>query len=114
MKFLVYFLTYLAFVSWISLLPMIKTKRYDPPYFWRWTILVCSSGPLLSLLTIIGFLLIAPDGDLFGLFMNTGLVILLLILPFQLLVPMTVYLFICASLKERRQLQLTQNPSKRG
>lgn len=101
MTFFALFLVYLTFVSWISLLPVVKTRKYNPPYFWRWTTLVISSGPLLSVLTIFGFLLIAPEGDLFSLFMNTGLFILLLIIPFQLLVPMTVYMFICASLKER-------------
>lgn len=101
-----YFLVYLAAVAWISYLPVITTKKYQPPYFWRWTMLVTSSGPLLSVLTIIGFALTAPAGDGFDSFMMTGLFILLLIIPFQLLVPMTVYLFICSSLKERRQAAL--------
>ena len=112
MAFWVYFLLYLGIISWISWLPMIKTKKYSPPYFWRWTMLVTSSGPLLSLLTIFGFVLIAPEGELYALFMNTGLIILLLIIPFQLLVPMTVYMFICASLKERRAARLTENSTE--
>lgn len=97
-----YFLIYLALVSWISYLPIVTTKRYAPPYFWRWTLLVTGTGPLLSLLSIAGFALTAPSGSGFDSFMMTGLFILLLIIPFQLLVPMTVYLFICSSLKERR------------
>jgi hypothetical protein len=102
MEIVAYFLLYLALITWISLLPILKTRPYDPPYFWRWTILVLSSGPILSLLTMIGFWLIVQEGHLFDLFMGTGLFILLLIVPFQLLVPMTVYMFICASLKDRR------------
>ena len=101
-----YFVVYLAVIAWISYLPVITTKKYQPPYFWRWTMLVTSSGPLLSVLTIIGFALTAPPENGFEPFMLTGLFILLLIIPFQLLVPMTVYLFICSSLKERRQAAL--------
>lgn len=101
-----YFTIYLALVCWVSWLPVIVTKRYEPPYFWRWTALVTSSGPILSILTLIGFALVAPSETGFESFMLTGLFVLLLIIPFQLLVPMTVYLFICSSLKERRQALL--------
>jgi hypothetical protein len=101
-----YLIVYLAAVAWVSYLPIVTTKKYDPPYFWRWAMLVTSSGPLLSVLTLIGFALVAPAGNDFDSFMLTGLFIVLLIIPFQLLVPMTVYLFICSSLKERRQAEL--------
>jgi hypothetical protein len=107
---LLYFALYFALVAWVSWLPMIVTKRYEPPYFWRWTMLVTGSGPLLSVLTLIGFALVAPSsGSGFESFMLTGLFVMLLIIPFQLLVPMTVYLFICSSLKERRQALLEGN-----
>lgn len=97
-----YFLLYLSFVTWVSYLPVVKTRPYDPPYFWRWTLLLTFSGPMLSLLTYIGFEFAAPMGEGYESFMKTGLFILLLITPFQLLIPMTAYLFICATLKERR------------
>lgn len=101
-----YFSLYFAFVSWVSYLPIVTTKKYAPPFFWRWTMLVTGTGPLLSILSIAGFALTAPTGAGFDSFMMTGLFILLLIIPFQLLVPMTVYMVICSSLKERRaQLQ---------
>ncbi|MCD8537059.1 MAG: hypothetical protein LRY56_06020 [Burkholderiaceae bacterium] len=102
MDTLFYFLVYLALVSWVSYLPIVTTKKYAPPYFWRWTLLVTGTGPLLSVLSIAGFVLTAPSGNGFDSFMMTGLFVLLLIIPFQVLVPMTVYLFICSSLKERR------------
>ena len=102
MSVFIYFSLYLALVTWISLLPIKVTHKYNPPYFWRWTLLVIGTGPLLSLLSIAGFALTAPDGSGFDGFMMTGLFILLLIIPFQLLVPMTVYMFICSSLKERK------------
>lgn len=102
MDTLFYFLVYLALVSWVSYLPIITTKKYAPPFFWRWTLLVTGTGPLLSILSIAGFILTAPAGNGFDSFMMTGLFVLLLIIPFQVLVPMTVYLFICSSLKERR------------
>lgn len=104
-----YFLLYLALVSWVSYLPIVTTKKYAPPYFWRWTLLVTGTGPLLSLLSIAGFVLSAPAGNGFDSFMMTGLFVLLLIIPFQLLVPMTVYMFICSSLKERRAALHAQN-----
>lgn len=97
-----YFLLYLALVSWVSYLPIVTTRKYAPPYFWRWTLLVTGTGPLLSILSIAGFALTAPNGAGFDSFMMTGLFVLLLIIPFQLLVPMTVYMFICGSLKELR------------
>lgn len=102
MDTLFYFFVYLAFVSWVSYLPIATTRKYAPPYFWRWTLLVTGTGPLLSVLSIAGFVLTAPEGGGFDSFMMTGLFVLLLIIPFQLLVPMTVYMFICSSLKERR------------
>lgn len=102
MDTLFYFLLYLGLVSWISYLPITTTRKYSPPYFWRWTLLVTGTGPLLSILSIAGFALTAPSGAGFDSFMMTGLFILMLIIPFQLLVPMTVYMFICSSLKERR------------
>jgi len=40
-------------------------------------------------------------------FMSTGFFVIFLLIPFQLLVPMTVYLFICSSLKERRAQALS-------
>ncbi len=108
MDLLFYFLVYLALVSWVSYLPIVTTKKYAPPYFWRWTLLVSGTGPLLSLLSIAGFVLTAPSGTGFDSFMMTGLFVLLLIIPFQLLVPMTVYMFICSSLKERRAASQAQ------
>lgn len=105
---LFYFLIYLAFVSWVSFLPVYTTRKYAPPYFWRWTLLVTGTGPLLSILSIAGFALTAPSGTGFDSFMMTGLFVLVLIVPFQLLVPMTVYLFICSSLKERREQSQAQ------
>ncbi|MDN4017923.1 hypothetical protein [Zwartia panacis] len=80
---------------------MTTTRPYSPPYFWRWTILLTSSGPLLSALTMIGFLLSAPTDESYGSFMATGFIMLVALLPFQLLISMTAYLFICSSLKER-------------
>jgi glucose-6-phosphate-specific signal transduction histidine kinase len=102
MSMIIYFSLYLALVTWVSLLPIKVTRKYNPPYYWRWTLLVMGTGPLLSILSIAGFVLSAPDGNGFDGFMMTGLFILLLIIPFQLLVPMTVYMFICSSLKERK------------
>lgn len=107
-----YFLIYLALVSWVSYLPIITTKKYAPPYFWRWTLLVTGTGPLLSILSIAGFALTAPSGNGFDGFMMTGLFILLLIIPFQVLVPMTVYMFICSSLKERRAAALERESAQ--
>ena len=106
MDTLFYFSLYLAVVIGVSYLPIITTKKYAPPYFWRWTLLVTGTGPLLSLLSIVGFVLSAPSGAGFDSFVMTGFFILLLITPFQVLVPMTVYLFICSSLKERRVQEL--------
>jgi hypothetical protein len=106
MHTLIYFGLYLTAVTWVSYLPIFATRRYEPPYFWRWTMLVTASGPLLSILSIAGFMLSAHEGSGFDSFMMTGLFVLLLITPFQLLVPMTVYMFICSSLKERRVQQL--------
>jgi len=111
MALLIYFTLYLALVTWISYLPIMVTRKYSPPYFWRWTLLVTGTGPLLSILTLAGFVLTAPDGSGFDSFMMTSLFILILIVPFQLLVPMTVYLFICSSLKERRAAELTNPPA---
>lgn len=105
---LIYFALYLGLVTGISYLPILVTRKYAPPYFWRWTLLVTGTGPLLSLLTIAGFVLVAPDGGGFDSFMMTGLFLLILIIPFQLLVPMTVYMFICSSLKERRAAMLAE------
>lgn len=102
MSIYIYFALYLALVSWISYLPIKVTRKYRPPYFWRWTLLVTGTGPLLSLLSIAGFLLTAPTSAAADSFLLTGLFVLILIVPFQLLVPMTVYMFICSSLKERR------------
>ena len=102
MDTLFYFLVYFAFVSWVSYLPIVTPRKYAPPYFWRWALLVTGTGPLLSILSIVGFALTAPEGGGFDSFMMTGLFVLLLIIPFQLLAPMTVYMFICSSLKERR------------
>jgi hypothetical protein len=103
MDVMIYFFLYLAFVTWVSYLPVLKTRQYEPPYFWRWSLLLTFSGPLLAILTYLGFFFAAPEGPGHESFMMTGVFILLLITPFQLLVPMTAYLFICATLKERRQ-----------
>jgi hypothetical protein len=101
-----YIVAYLAFIAWFSLLPVTTTRKYDPPYFWRWTIMLISSGPLLSALTLAGFILSAPTGEVYTTFMATGFFVVALIIPFQLLIAMTAYLFICSTLKERRlQLQ---------
>jgi hypothetical protein len=105
-------LLYLSFVAWFSLLPVIKTKKYQPPYFWRWSLLLFSSGPLLSGLTIAGFFLSAHEGPSYDMFMATGFFIIFLLIPFQLLVPITVYLFICSSLKERRVQALAGTSAK--
>jgi len=106
MSIYIYFALYLALVSWISYLPIKVTRKYKPPYFWRWTLLVTGTGPLLSLLSIAGFVLTAPETAAADSFMMTGLFVLILIVPFQLLVPMTVYMFICSSLKERRAAEV--------
>jgi|GEM_PF-811084 glucose-6-phosphate-specific signal transduction histidine kinase len=98
---------YLSLMAWVSLLPVIVTKKYHPPYFWRWGLLLFSSGPLLSALTIAGFFLSAHEGPTYDMFMSTGFFVIFLLIPFQLLVPMTVYLFICSSLKERRAQALS-------
>lgn len=103
---------YLALIGWVSLLPVIVTKKYQPPYFWRWALLLFSSGPLLSGLTIAGFFLSAHAGPTYDMFMSTGFFVIFLLIPFQLLVPITVYLFICSSLKERRAQELAEsNPT---
>lgn len=104
---LAYIILYLAAVAWVSYLPVLKTKQYDPPYFWRWAIMLTSSGPLLSGLTIIGFILTAQDASSYDSFIMTGWIILLLLIPFQLLIAMTAYLFICSTLKERRKNSLS-------
>lgn len=96
-----YIVAYLSFVAWFSWLPVKTTLPYAPPYFWRWTILLTSSGPLLSALIMIGFLLSATSDEAYGSFMATGFIMLVALLPFQLLIAVTVYLFICSSLKER-------------
>jgi len=93
---------YLSLMAWVSLLPVIVTKKYQPPYFRRWALLLFSSGPLLSGLTIAGFFLAAHEGPTYDMFMSTGFFVIFLLVPFQLLVPITVYLFICSLLKERR------------
>ena len=96
-----YVIAYLCFVAWFSWLPVKTTYRYHPPYFWRWTTLVTSSGPLLSTLIFIGFLLSATSDEAYGSFVATGFFMILALLPFQILIAVTVYLFICSSLKER-------------
>jgi uncharacterized BrkB/YihY/UPF0761 family membrane protein len=96
-----YVVAYLCFVAWFSWLPVKTTYRYHPPYFWRWTALVTSSGPLLSTLIFIGFLLSATSDEAYGSFVATGFFMILALLPFQILIAVTVYLFICSSLKER-------------
>jgi hypothetical protein len=106
---MLYVLAYLAFVAWFSLLPVLTTRKYDPPYFWRWTLMLISSGPLLSALTLAGFLLSASSGEVYSTFMATGFFIVALIIPFQLLIAMTAYLFICSTLKERRMQQEGQS-----
>ena len=93
---------YLSFVAWFSLVPVITTKKYQPPFFWRWCLLLVSSGPLLSGLTIAGFYLSAHEGPSYDMFMSAGWFVIFLLIPFQILVPVTVYLFICGALKERR------------
>ncbi len=98
---------YLSAMAWVSLLPVIVTKKYQPPYFRRWALLLFSSGPLLSGLTIAGFFLAAHEGPTYDMFMSTGFFVIFLLVPFQLLVPITVYLFICSSLKERRAQALS-------
>lgn len=108
MQTLLFTAFYLSFVAWFSLLPVITTKKYSPPFFWRWCLLLVSSGPLLSGLTIAGFFLSAHEGPSYDMFMSTGFFIIFLLIPFQLLVPTTVYLFICSSLKERRVQALAQ------
>jgi len=96
-----FIIAYLCFVAWFSWLPVKTTYRYQPPYFWRWTTLLTSSGPLLSTLIVIGFLLSATSDEAYGSFMATGFFMILALLPFQILTEVTVYLFICSSLKER-------------
>ncbi len=63
--------------------------------------LLTSSGPLLSALILIGFLLSATSAEAYGSFMATGFFMIVALLPFQLLIAATAYLFICSSLKER-------------
>jgi len=96
-----FIIAYLCFVAWFSWLPVKTTYRYHPPYFWRWTTLLTSSGPLLSTLILIGFLLSATSDEAYGSFMATGFFMILALLPFQILIAVTVYLFICSSLKAR-------------
>ncbi len=96
-----YIVAYLCFVAWFSWLPVTTSYRYDPPYFKRWVTLLTSSGPLLSMLILIGFLLSATSDEAYGSFMATGFIMLVALLPFQLLIAITAYLFICSSLKER-------------
>ncbi len=104
-----YIVAYLCFVAWFSWLPVKTTYRYHPPFFRRWTILLTSSGPLLSTLILIGFLLSATSDEAYGSFMATGFFMLVALLPFQILIAVTAYLFICSSLKER-QLLLDNKP----
>jgi len=99
-----YIVAYLCFVAWFSWLPVTTTYRYDPPYFKRWTTLLTSSGPLLSTLILIGFLLSATSEDAYGSFMATGFFMLIALLPFQILIAVTAYLFICSSIKDRHLL----------
>lgn len=101
-----YIVIYLALVACVSLLPVWVSRPYQPPYFWRWVMMLVSSGPLLSTLTIIGFILVAQDASSFDTVMMTGWMILFLLIPFQLLIAMTAYLFICSTLKERRKNSL--------
>jgi len=101
-----YIVLYLAAVAWVSWLPVIVARHYNPPYFWRWAIMLTSSGPLLSGLIIIGFILVAQDASSFDTVMMTGWMIMLLLIPFQLLMAVTGYLFICSTLKERRKSML--------
>ena len=104
-----YIVAYLCFVAWFSWLPVKTTYHYHPPFFWRWTTLLTSSGPVLSILILIGFLLSATSDEAYGSFMATGFFMLVALLPFQILIAVTAYLFICSSLKER-QLLLDNEP----
>ena len=99
-----YIVAYLCFVAGFSWLPVTTTYRYDPPYFKRWTTLLTSSGPLLSTLILIGFLLSATSEDAYGSFMATGFFMLIDLLTFQILIAVTAYLFICSSIKDRHLL----------
>jgi hypothetical protein len=101
-----YIVLYLAAVAGVSWLPLIVSKPYEPPYFWRWATLLTSSGPLLSGLIILGFILIAQDASSYDTVMMTGWMIVLFLIPFQILMAVTAYLFICATLKERRKSML--------
>ncbi len=98
-----FIIAYLCFVAWFSWLPVKTTWPYKPPYFWRWTLLLTSSGPLLSTLILIGFHLLASSEEVYGYFISTGFLMIVALLPFQILTAATVYLFICSSLKERQQ-----------
>ncbi|MDN3986972.1 hypothetical protein [Zwartia vadi] len=96
-----FLIAYLCFVAWFNWLPLKTTRPYNPPYFWRWTLLLTSSGPLLSALIMIGFHLLATSEEAHGYFISTGFLMIVALLPFQLLTAATVYLFICSSLKDR-------------
>jgi hypothetical protein len=95
-----YIIAYFCFVAWFSWLPVKTTYRYHPPFFWRWTTLLTSSGPVLSILILIGFLLSATSDEAYGSFMATGFLMILALLPVQILIAVTAYLFICSSLKK--------------
>jgi hypothetical protein len=97
-----FLIAYLCFVAWISWLPVKTTRPYNPPYFWRWTLLLTSSGPLLSTLILIGFHLLATSDEAHSSFITAGFLMVLALLPFQLLIAVTAYLFMCSSLKERQ------------
>lgn len=96
-----YIVAYICLVAWFSWLPVTTTHKYQPPYFRRWTILLTSSGPVLSSLIMIGFLLSATSNESYGSFMAAGFMMLVALLPFQILIAVTAYLFICSSLKHR-------------
>lgn len=95
-----YIIAYLCLVAWFSWLPVKTTYRYRPPFFWRWTALLTSSGPLISILILIGFLLSATSDEAYSSFMATGFLMILALLPVQILIAVTAYLFICSSLKQ--------------
>jgi len=56
---------------------------------------------MLSSLILIGFLLSATSNETYGSFMAAGFMMLVALLPFQVLIAVTAYLFICSSLKHR-------------
>jgi hypothetical protein len=63
---------------------------------------------------LIGFLLSATSDEAYGSFMATGFLMILALLPVQILIAVTAYLFICSSLKQPPEPTEEESVSNEG